>query len=432
MQQLLLLLWLPITILLALWAYYLLPGGLVAPQMFVNVSVVLLLVFLIFLILRYAFLLWYSYLDHMEGLFENEESGYTPLVSIIVPAFNEEKSIDKTIENLLEITYDRYEIIIVDDGSTDQTYQKALNWQKQFGQVSVRVTTQPNRGKALALNTGINLARGEILFCMDADSRLTPQSVRMAVRHFVDPTVGAVAGHVQILNRRNLWTYLQSLEYLEGLNLVRRSQGFFRLINIIPGPCGAFRKDVLQEIGLYASDTYAEDCDITLRILNKGWKIRYEPKAIAMTEAPEKLLDLLKQRYRWTRGIFQAIKKNSYGLVASTRRFPGNPLILLYMVFEAIFWPFANILAHLLVIVVGFFFGFSALIVYWWVQLLIFDIIVAVYCVTLEKEDVRLVLAALIYRTFFIFIIDICKVMAIIEELIDVKMHWSKVERIGY
>lgn len=431
MRQIVLLLWFPLAFVLALWAYYLFPSGPIPSETIVHISIVILLVFLVFLLLRYVFLIWYSYLDHTERLFQDEEI-YLPFVSIIVPAYNEEKSIDKTIENLMSIDYPNYEIVVVDDGSSDQTYQKVVRWQRKFRGVPVKATRQENRGKAIALNTGIKMARGEIVFCIDADSRLTPQTLRMAVRHFLDPTIAAVAGHVQVLNRKNLWTYLQSLEYLEGLNLVRRSQGFFRIVNIVPGPCGAFRKDILQEVGMYASDTFAEDCDITLRILMKGWKVTYEPKAVALTEAPERLLDLLKQRYRWTRGILQAIKKNAWGLTRSSKRFPGNLFILGYMIFEGVLWPIINILAHLMVIAIAFFFGFSALVVYWWVQLLIFDTMAALYCITLEKEDIRLVLAAFVYRTFFIFVIDTCKVMSIIEEIIDIKMRWGRVERLGY
>ena len=145
---------------------------------------------------------------------------------------------------------------------------------------------------------------------MDGDSALHPDTLRRAIRHFEDPAIGAVAGNVKVVNRTNLLSSLQALEYIEGLNMVRAAQGFFRLVNIIPGPIGIFRKSALEQVGGYDHDTFAEDCDLTLKLLLDGWQVNYEPGAIAYTEAPEKMLDLLKQRYRWTRGILQAISKH--------------------------------------------------------------------------------------------------------------------------
>lgn len=417
---------------LAFLAYSIFPfkTGLPTSESFLRGSVAVLLIFLVFLILRYLFLLWYSFLDYGERIFSSDPDLY-PFISIVVPAYNEGILISRTIEYLLRLDYPAYEVIVVDDGSTDDTYQQACVWEGR-GAVPVRVITQPNSRKAAALNNGIENASGEIIFCMDADSLLEPQALRLAVRHFKDPNVGAVAGHVRVVNRKNLWTHLQSLEYMEGLNLVRRSQGFFRVVNIIPGPSGIFRKEVLEEVGRYASDTFAEDCDITLRILSKGWKIVYEPGAVAWTEAPENLINLFKQRYRWTRGILQSIRKNALPLIRSGWRYPGNLFVLAYMAFEGILWPIANILVHLMVIQISFFFGFSELIVYWWLQLLIFDIVVSLYCILMEKEDVNLLFSAFIYHTFFIFLIDTCKVMSMVDELFNARMRWGSIERQGY
>lgn len=429
-MRLILPLWLPFSFGIMLLSIALFPGPIIPSDLFVDTSIVLLLVFLIFLIVRYVVLIWFSYLDYTERLFD-KESGLTPFVSLILPAFNEEKLIDQTLESLMNLDYPAFEVIVVDDGSSDETYTRATRWQKRHS-ARLKVIRQTNLGKAAALNSGIHAAKGEIVFCMDADSTLERQAVRRAVRHFADPSVGAVAGHVQVRNRRGFWTSLQFLEYMEGLNLVRRFQGFFRIVNIIPGPCGAFRKSLLKEIGLYTSDTFAEDCDITLRILERGWKVVYEPRAVAQTEAPDKLLPLLRQRYRWTRGVFQAIKKNARGLLRSAARTPGNLFVLGYMIFEGIFWPILNILAHLLVIGIALFFGFSGFILFWWIQLLILNTMITLYCLVLEKEDLKQIGTAFIYHLFFIFVIDVCKVLSIAEELIDVKMNWNKLERLQY
>src|SRR5438128_12045588 len=183
---------------------------------------------------------------------------------------------------------------------------------------------------------------------MDADSRLTPDALRYAIRHFQDPAVGAVAGNVKVINRHNIWTKLQALEYLEGLNIVRKAQAFFRSVNVIPGPIGIFRRTAIEGTGGYDSDTFAEDFDMTVKILADGWKIHYEPKAVAYTEAPEELLDVIKQRYRWSRGILQALRKQKRLLVRSEGVLT-TPLSLWYMLFEGLVWPAMNILSSLFV-----------------------------------------------------------------------------------
>src|SRR6185436_16069303 len=154
---------------------------------------------------------------------------------------------------------------------------------------------------------------------MDGDARLSPDALRHAMRHFSDPRIAAVAGNVKVVNRRNLWTRLQALEYIEGLNMARRAQGFLRVVNIVPGPIGVFRRDVLRRVGGYDTDTFAEDADLTLKILTAGWHVAYEERAIAYTEAPERFVELVKQRYRWTRGVLQALRKHRMWLVSPRR-----------------------------------------------------------------------------------------------------------------
>ena len=135
------------------------------------------------------------------------------------------------------------------------------------------MVSKANAGKANALNTGIALARTPFVLCMDGDSRLGAETLCAAMRHFADPRVGAVAGNVKVVNRNNLWTRMQALEYIEGLNMARRAQGFMRVVNIIPGPIGIFRREALTAVGGYDADTYAEDADLTLKLMTAGWHI---------------------------------------------------------------------------------------------------------------------------------------------------------------
>jgi len=398
------------------------------PSAFVRVSMWALFVFLVLLILRYVGLLWFSYLNHLER--NDGETLRLPPVTILVPAYNEGAVIQGSIRSLLELDYPRYEILVIDDGSKDDTYVKAAAYEGDRGKATVRVITKPNGGKARALNTGIATASHDFILCMDGDSALHPQTLRRAVRHFEDPHIGAVAGSVKVVNRTNLLSSLQALEYIEGLNMVRAAQGFFRLVNIIPGPIGMFRKSALEKVGGYDHDTFAEDCDLTLKLLLEGWKIQYEPGSIAYTEAPEALLDLLKQRYRWTRGILQAISKHKRTLI-DPRRGVGVTLTLWYMIFEGIAWPLMNCFANLLFIYVATRYGTALPLVLWWAQLTVLDLAAALYCVVVEEEQLTLVPYAIFYRAFFALTIDVAKVFATLEEVFKLRMDWGKLDRIG-
>jgi poly-beta-1,6 N-acetyl-D-glucosamine synthase len=398
------------------------------PSAFVRVSMWVLFAFLVLLILRYLGLLWFSYLNHLER--DDGETAAHPLVTILVPAYNEGAVIQGSIRSLLELDYPRYEILVIDDGSRDDTFQKASVYAGEHGKATVRVIRKPNGGKARALNTGIENARGEFILCMDGDSALHPLTLRRALRHFASPHIGAVAGSVKVVNRTNLLSCLQALEYVEGLNMVRAAQGFFRLVNIIPGPIGVFRRSALERVGGYDHDTFAEDCDLTLKLLMDGWQVQYEPGAIAYTEAPEKLLDLLKQRYRWTRGILQAISKHKRRLWDPRGGF-GVSFTLWYMIFEGVLWPSMNVFAHILFVFVAARYGTALPLVLWWAQLTVLDLAAALYCVVVEEEKLTLVPYALFYRAFFALTIDVAKLFASLEEVFKLRMDWGKLDRIG-
>ncbi len=401
--------------------------------LFVYSSIVSLVIFLFVLLFRYFGILFMAYFNNTRYTVQNLQ-GYYPFVSIIVPVYNEGKILKNSIESLLNLDYPNYEIIIVNDGSTDDTAkigESLVGYHKgKRSIVKISLINKPNGGKAKALNAGIQYSEAQFVLCMDGDSQLTPDTLRAAMRHFVDSTVGAVAGNVKVQNRKKILTDLQALEYLEGLNLARSAQGFLQMVNIIPGPIGVFRKSTLRDAGFYSSDTYAEDADITLKILAKGWKIVYEPNAIAYTEAPATIYQLLKQRYRWTRGILQAIRKHKRYLYNPTLNF-SNSFIMWSMFYEALIWPAMNIFVNLYFIIVALLYGIHITLFLWWVGIAVLDLMSAVYCVAAEREEFRLVPFAIIYRIFFILLIDVTKAMATIEEFIGIRMTWGKLERIG-
>ncbi len=396
-------------------------------------SIIALVLFLFILLFRYLSLINMAYLHTTRHTIENgHDHTFLPPVSIVVPAYNEEKLIEGTVASLLAMDYPSFEIIIVDDGSTDNTRAVASKLLGSYrdGAVEVKLVEKSNGGKATALNAGIQVSRYDFLLNVDGDSQLSPNSLRKTIRHFVDPRLGAVAGNVKVLNRDNVWTTLQALEYVEGLNMARSAQSVVKLVNIIPGPLGVFRKQAVFDAGWYSSDTFAEDADITLKIIRAGWRVEYEPEAQAYTEAPASVVDLLKQRYRWTRGIIQAVRKHGDLFFNPVINF-GGTIVMWSMAFESLIWPIMNIFANAYFIFVALVFDMNSYLVYWWLSLTILDLIAALYCTAVEKEEIRLVFYSLFYRIFFILIIDVCKTIATIEEYLGFGMNWGKLELKG-
>ncbi len=401
--------------------------------LFVASSVFALIVFLAALLLRYFGTLGASFLFFTRYTVE-EKPKFQPFLSIIIPAYNEEKVLKASVLSLLQMDYPDYEIIIVNDGSTDETAlvaESLAGYQKgKEREIRVSVINKPNGGKSSALNAGIQYSTAEYVVCVDGDSHLAAESLTYGMRHFLDPAIGAVAGNVKVMNRYQILTDFQALEYVEGLNMVRSAQSFINMVNIIPGPIGMFRKKAIQDAGWYSGDTFAEDADLTLKLRLAGWKITYEMRAISYTEAPESIYQLLKQRYRWTRGFLQSIGKHKKYLF-NAKKGITNTLVLWSMFYEAIIWPNMNIFANLFFITVALLYGMSNLIPLWWVSIALLDVMAALYCVAVDKEELRLVPYALFYRLYFILLIDITKAAATIEEFLGMNMTWGKLDRIG-
>ncbi len=235
-------------------------------------------------------------------------AAYFPRVSVIVPAFNEAKVIGKAIRALLRSGYPNFDIIVVDDGSSDDTFRQVVD---SFGHNSrVRAYKQVNRGKAEALNYGITQTPAEIIVMLDADTMIRPDAIAKLVRHFSNPQIGGVAGNAKVGNRINLLTNWQALEYITSQNMDRRAFDVLNCICVVPGAIGAWRRELILEAGGFASNTLAEDTDLTLAILRRGYKIKYEEEAVGLTEAPDTMGALLRQRSRWMYGTLQAAWKH--------------------------------------------------------------------------------------------------------------------------
>jgi len=215
-----------------------------------------------------------------------EVKGY-PKVSIIVPAHNEGEYIQSTLESLLEDTYPNKEIIVVDDGSTDDTYLKAVQYTNR-PEVMVLRRERASGRKAKALNYGLLFASGEILVAVDGDTIIERGSIRRIVEPLLtNPEVVGVAGNVRVLNKGNVLTRLQAYEYVVSMEMGRRWQGIVSGILVIPGAFGAFRREIVESLGRMHADTVTEDFDLTLMLQKVKGKLVFAPSAIAWTHVPE-------------------------------------------------------------------------------------------------------------------------------------------------
>ena len=236
------------------------------------------------------------------------EEHFEPLITVIIPAYNEERVIEASVRGVLASAYRHIEVIVADDGSRDRT--AAIVSERFGGDERVRLLRLANGGKSAALNRALALANGAIVVALDADTQFERETIGRLARWFVDGRIGAVAGNAKVGNRVNLVTRWQAVEYVTAQNIERRALMRFDAIMVVPGAVGAWRREALDAVGGYPEDTLAEDQDLTIAIQSAGWRIAYDEDAVAWTEAPETFRALAKQRFRWSYGTLQCLWKH--------------------------------------------------------------------------------------------------------------------------
>lgn len=354
-----------------------------------------------------------------------------PKVSIIVPCYNEEKVIKNTIENLCLQNYPEIEIIVVDDGSSDKTFQTAADYVKsQNLHHIVKVLTQKNAGKGAALNLGIKHSKGDFIMCVDADSKIDPLSIRSSIHHFEDLSVGAVAGFVEIANKNSLLTKFQQYEYMVGLNFTRKALAMFGIVPVIPGPIGIFRRDVLEKVGMFVTDKnlMAEDAELSLRIVSAGYKVKSEPNMIAYTEAPEDLRSLSRQRYRWNRGVIQALDLNLKDMIKSNSR---SRILAANLIFDIHIVLLANIFMALSFSVHAFVYGNLQLLNIWFVGLLISEALVTGLVLWGKRNKIEYFGIAMLSLFTYNSALMFWRMFSAVDEFLSIGMTWDKLERKG-
>jgi len=239
-------------------------------------------------------------------------AAYQPGVAVLIPAYNEEKVIERTIQGALDSDYPNLRVIVIDDGSKDRTLEIARRaFAAEAAAGKVLILTKPNGGKAEALNFGLkHIGDAELFVGIDADTIIAPDAIARLVPHFLNPKVAAVAGNAKVGNRVNLWTRWQALEYITSQNFERRALNTMGAVSVVPGAIGAWRVAPVQEAGGFHVDTVAEDADLTMALLRNGYRVEYEDLALAFTEAPTSAHALMRQRFRWSFGILQAVFKH--------------------------------------------------------------------------------------------------------------------------
>lgn len=252
-----------------------------------------------------------------------------PFVSVIIPAWNEEKSVKKTMNSILSSNYPSFEVIFIDDGSTDKTLELA----RKFESKNVRIFTKENGGKASALNLGISKAKGEIIFTMDADTRVDKEAMKKMVRYFKNKKVISVTPAMLIDNSDNFLRIIQKMEYLFGVFL-RRVFAVLNAVYIAPGAFTCYRKSFFEKYGGFDEGNITEDLEMGLRIQSKGYLTENCSTALVYTLGPGEFRALTKQRVRWYYGL---IKNCLHYRRMFGRRFGDLGLVVLPVAWMTIF-----------------------------------------------------------------------------------------------
>ena len=410
--------------------------------------------FIVFMILSVGRVLFIAFIATKEFFREKKyalaawwtpDGAGAPLVSVIVPAYNEEVNAVSSVESLLKGDYPHFEIIFVDDGSHDATYAKVS--EAFAGHPQVKVYTKPNGGKASALNYGISRSEAEVVICIDADTKLEPNAISQLVMHFGDNKgsrmkqgggtgqaagrgiVGAVAGNVKVGNQVNLMTRWQAIEYISSQNFDRKAFAYLNAITVVPGAIGAFRKQAIEEAGGFTTDTLAEDCDLTIRILRCGYIIENDNTAIAWTEAPETLKQFFKQRFRWSYGVMQTFWKNRDALLNWKYRWLGYAALPNILIFQYII-PFVIPLADFFMIV-GLFTGNASKIGGYYLVFMIVDLLVALLAFCFEREKLSRLVWLIPQRLIWRWLTWLVLFRAVRRALKGELQHWGVLKRTG-
>lgn len=351
---------------------------------------------------------------------------FAPPISVIIAAYNEEKVIAATLDSVLRTNYTgKIEILVIDDGSKDNTAGRVEAASQADSRI--RLIRQPNQGKAHALRNGMASAKHDIFVLLDADTHFQPATIPNLVAPLRDEKVGAVSGHAKVGNARNFLTRCQALEYVCGFNLDRRAYAMWNCITVVPGAISALHRRAVEQAGGLQDDTLAEDTDLTLAMHRTGCRIEYTPRAIAWTEAPETISNLIKQRSRWAFGTLQCLWKHRDMVLDWDHPALGWFSLPSLWFFQIILVAITPIVDGILIL--SLLLGGSPQI---WVYVLLFlvmDLLLAFLACWMEKEPLRHAFRIIPMRLFYRPLLSWVIWKAIIRALRGALVGWSKLER---
>ncbi len=361
---------------------------------------------------------------------------YRPWISVVIPAYNEELCIIRTVESVLANTYSYKQIIVVDDGSKDRTLSKLRYFKRKHDYKNLKIIHQKNAGKAAAINNAIRShAKGSLVMVLDADSLLERHAIENMVRHFAKPQVIASAANVKVLDDDRLIGLAQRIEYLISYRL-KRALTVMNMEYIIGGVGSTFRKKAVQAVKFYDTDTITEDIDFTLKLIvhngNKGQAINYAADAIAYTEAVMTLPSLIKQRFRWKYGRMQSFVKHRLLFLSGERRYDKR--LTWFNLPYAIIGEFALLLEPLMftfVIIIAYLHGDSRSL------LSVYAIITAYVAlnIALESSETKLsklrLVAGVPIAYGLMYILTIVELAALLKSLGNIPALFSSEEKEG-
>lgn len=363
-----------------------------------------------------------------------------PLVSVIIPAYNEERVIVHCLDSIIGSDYEKLEIIVVDDGSTDHTWQVLGENKERWQQAGAMkeyfrlvILSQGNRGKAAALNHGIAKAKGEFIFLVDADGVFAPAAVGRMLQGFTDRRVGAVCGNDRPVNIHNCQTRWFNLQTHVTTGLVRRALATINCLPIVSGNIGAFRRCVLQKVGPLREDLLGEDLELTWRVHQAGYKVNFVPEAIVSAEVPKNLRGLWQQRVRWARGFLQTTKAQR-GMLFQKKYAPFS-IFLPFNVFSMVGLPLVQ-LGILILLPVMYALGLDPIPTGIWQLLswlgLIFAFVITILAIALDRawSDLKYLYVVPLWAFYSLFL-NVVMLWSIILELRKAPSAWNKLERTG-
>ena len=365
------------------------------------------------------------------------------LVTVLIPAFNEERVIERSIHQVLDSREVHVEVIVINDGSTDGTLdviEKAFSADDR-----VRVLSLANGGKARALNQGLALASSDVVVALDADTQFESMTIARLVRWFAaDERLAAVAGNAKVGNRVNIVTKWQALEYITAQNLERRALAQLGAMTVVPGAVGAWRKSAIEEVGGFPPNTLAEDQDLTIAVQRAGWHVTYDQSAIAWTEAPQSLRQLAHQRFRWAFGTIQCVWKHKRIIIEGRPRglaLVGLPQTILFQLLFALVSPIIDLALVVSIFSTGFSIrahGYSAIkgdlerMAFFWLLFVAIELTAGLIAFALERRERWGLIAWMIpqrfvYRQVMYYVV----IKAGVQALRGPRVGWTSIARSG-